>query len=241
MRSYREFFGGYCRSDEVCAVIEARKFGQIAKNELRLFFAELEHEQTGLRVPIDVILNEHRKQEKRLTTGQQEKAQQRLSKAIANHKREGGYGVKLPRKFLRAAAAGFLEASAMVVGLFYYTQRMPQRTRRKSLVRGERYGRLSIRSIEEATGLCKDVIVKTLRILRDIKLIALVWRPMQEIKRFGRLFVDGLKVSLSFHKPEQSRSCAPSARQPNTRTVAPKEPNEKKETLTNFTVQTYRR
>jgi hypothetical protein len=108
---------------------------------------------------------------------------------------------------------------------------MPQRTKRKCLVRGERYGRLSVRTVHALTGLCFDVIVKSLRRLRTIGLLALVWRPMVEVKRWGRLFVDGAKVSVSYHESEQSRSCAPSARLPNTRTVAPNEQNEKKITF----------
>lgn len=231
MQSNREYFGGYCRSDNVKAVIDARRAGQIAKNELRLFFANLEHQQTCRTVPVDVILNKNRKQKKRFTTGAQKRSLERLSEALERHKKKGTYGVKLPRKFIRAAAAGLLDMSAMIVGLHYFTKRMPQRSRRKSLIRGERYGRMSIRKVREATGLCFDVIVKALQTLRAIKLIALVWRPMQEVKRFGRLFVDGLKVSVFYHKPEQSRVSAPSARLQKTRTVAPKKPNEKKETL----------
>lgn len=231
MQSNREYFGGYCRSENVQAVIAAKRAGQIAKNELRLFFAILEHEQTGCYVPVDVILNKNRKQKKRFTLGVQEQALSRLSEAVERHKKKDAYGVKLPRKFVRTAAAGLLDMSAMIVGLYYFTKRMPQRSRRKSLLRGERYGRLSVRTIRVATGLCFDVIIKALRVLRTIKLIALVWRPMQEVKRFGRLFVDGLKVSIFYHKPEQSRSCAPSARLRKTRTVATEKPNEKKETL----------
>ena len=231
MQSNREYFGGYCRSNNVMAVIDARRAGQIAKNELRLFFATLEHEQTGCHVPVDVILNKHRKQKKRITTGVQEQALSKLSVALNRHKKKGAYGVKLPRKFVRTAAAGLLDVSAMIVGLYYFTKRMPQRSRRKSLIRGERYGRLSVRTIREATGLCFDVIIKALRLLRTIKLIALVWRPMQEVKRYGRLFVDGLRVSISYQKPERSRASAPSARLQKTRAVAPEKSNEKKETL----------
>ena len=40
--------------------------------------------------------------------------------------------------------------------LDYFRRRMPQRNRRKCLVRGERYGSLSIRRVREATGLCFD-------------------------------------------------------------------------------------
>jgi hypothetical protein len=54
---------------------------------------------------------------------------------------------------------------------------------------------------------------------------------MVEVKRWGRLFVDGVKVSVSYHEPEQSRSCAPSARLPKTRTAPPEKPNEKEITL----------
>ena len=141
------------------------------------------------------------------------------------------YGVKLPRKFVRAAAKGLLEVSEMITALCYFQRRMPQRSKRKCLVRGERYGRLSVRTVRKHTGLCFDVIVRALRRLRTIGLLALVWRPMVEVKRWGRLFVDGIKVSVSYHEPEQSRSSAPSARLRNTGTVPAKEPNEKKITL----------
>jgi len=232
MQNYREFDGGYCRSDEVQAVIDARGAGELGKNELRLFFAELEHKDSGEKAPVDVILNKRRKQKKRMTSGQQEQARERLKIAVETHKGEGEcYGIKLPRKFVRAAARGVLEVSEMITALCYFMRRMPQRSKRKCLARGERYGRLSVRTVRELTGLCLDVIVKALRRLRETGLIALIWRPMVEIKRFGRLFVDGVKVSVSYHKPEHSRASAPSACRPNSRTVPPKEPNEKEITL----------
>ena len=57
MQTYREFDGGYCRTEKVHAVIAANNAAKLSKNELRLFFAELEHEESGGRAPVDVILN----------------------------------------------------------------------------------------------------------------------------------------------------------------------------------------
>ena len=228
----QEFDGGYCRTDAVDALIEARRAGEIGKAELRLFFALLEHKESGARAPVDVILNKHRSSVKRMTLGQQERARERLTHALQAYKEEGdSFAVKLPRKFVRTAARGFLEVSEMVTALCYFQRRMPQRSKRKCLVRGERYGRLSVRTVHSLTGLCFDVIVKSLRRLRQIGLLALVWRPMVEVKRWGRLFVDGVRVSVSYHEPEQSRASAPSARLRNTGTVPAEEPNEKKITL----------
>jgi len=234
MKSYREFDGGYARTDGIQALIEARCAGDIGKNELRLFFAKLEHVESGKRAPVDVILNKRRKQVKRMTEGQQEIARERLAVALSKHEVEGAYHVKLPRKFVRAAARGVLGVSEMITALCYFQRRMPQRSKRKCLVKGERYGRLSVRTVREATGLCCDVIVKALRRLREAGLIALIWRPMVEVKRFGRLFVDGVKVSISYHKPEQSRASSPSARssgRPNTSTVPTENPNRDIKTL----------
>jgi hypothetical protein len=228
----QEFDGGYCRTDAVDAVIEARRAGEIGKAELRVFFALLEHKESGERAPLDVILNKGRGPVKRMTSGQQERARQRLTMALETHRSSvEPYGVKLPRKFVRAAAKGLLEVSEMITALCYFQRRMPQRSKRKCLVRGERYGRLSVRTVHALTGLCFDVIVKSLRRLRTIGLLALVWRPMVEVKRWGRLFVDGVKVSVSYHEPEQSRSSAPSGRLPKTRTAPPEKPNEKEITL----------
>lgn len=228
----KEFDGGYCRTDAVDAVIEARRVGEIGKAELRLFFATLEHAESGGRAPVDVILNRQRRPVKRMTLGQQERALQRLGVAISAHKDDGAtFGVKLPRRFVRAAAKGALEVSEMITAMCYFKRRMPQRSKRKCLVRGERYGRLSVRTVRKLTGLCFDVIVRALRRLRAIGLLALVWRPMVEVKRWGRMFVDGVKVSVSCHQPEQSRSNAPSARLQNTRTVPAEKLNEKKITL----------
>lgn len=228
----QEFDGGYCRTDAVDAIIAARRVGEIGKAELRMFFALLEHKESGERALLDVILNKGRCPIKRMTSGQQERARQRLSVAIETHMGDAEpYGVKIPRKFVRAAAKGQLEVSEMVTALCYFMRRMPQRSKRKCLVRGERYGRLSVRTVWKLTGLCFEVIVRSLRRLRQIGLLALVWRPMVEVKRWGRLFVDGVKVSVSYHEPEQSRSSAPSARLRNTGTVPSKEPNEKKITL----------
>jgi hypothetical protein len=225
----QEFDGGYCRTDAVEAVIEARRAGEIGKSELRLFFALLEHKESGERVPVDVILNKRRITVKRMTLGQQQQAREKLAAALDACKGEGeSFAVKLPRKFVRTAARGLLEVSEMITALCYFRRRMPQRSRRKCLVRGERYGRLSVRTVRELTGLCFDVIVKAVRRLREIGLLALVWRPMVEVKRWGRLFVDGVKVSVSYHQPEHSRSSAPSARLPISRTVPPKDQNEKK-------------
>lgn len=228
----QEFEGGYCRTDAVDAIIEARRAGEIGKAELRVFFALLEHKESGERAPLDVILNKGRCPVKRMTTGQQERARQRLTMALETYKSAAEpYGVKLPRKFVRAAAKGLLEVSEMITALCYFQRRMPQRSKRKCLVRGERYGRLSVRTVHSLTGLCFDVIVKSLRRLRQIGLLALVWRPMVEVKRWGRLFVDGVRVSVSYHEPEQSRSSAPSARLRNTGTVPAEKRNEKKVTL----------
>jgi len=234
---YQEFDGGYCRTDAVDAIFEARRVGEIGKAELRLFFTLLEHEESGARAPVDVILNKQRYSVKRMTLGQQERTRERLTRSLQAYKGEGeSFAVKLPRKFVRTAARGFLEVSEMVTALCYFQRRMPQRSKRKCLVRGERYGRLSVRTVRELTGLCFDVIVKAIRRLRQIGLLALVWRPMVEVKRWGRLFVDGLKVSVSYHEPEQSRASAPSARLRNTGAVPAKEPNEMKITLPNSTV-----
>jgi hypothetical protein len=228
----QEFDGGYCRTAAVDAIIEARRVGNIGKAELRLFFALLEHEESGARAPIDVILNKNRGRKKRMTSGQQERARKRLTIALDAYEEEGdSFAVKVPRKFVRVAARGFLEVSEMITALCYFQRRMPQRSKRKCLVRGERYGRLSVRTVRKHTGLCFDVIVRALRRLREIGLLALVWRPMVEVKRWGRLFVDGIKVSVSYHEPEQSRASAPSARLRNSRTVPTEEPNEKKITL----------
>lgn len=228
----QEFGGGYCRTNAVDAILEARRAGAIGKAELRLYFALLEHTDCGERVPIDVILNKHRRSAKRMTLGQQERAQERLSAALEAYRPiEESYSVKLPRKFVRAAAKGGLDVSAMITALCYFQRRMPQRARRKCLVRGERYGRLSVRTVRALTGLCFDVIVKAIRRLREIGLLALVWRPMVEVKRWGRLFVDGVKVSVSYHEPEQSRSSAPSTRLRKSGTVPAEKQNEKKVTL----------
>lgn len=228
----REFCGGYCRTTDVAAVIEARKARAIGKAELRLFFALLEHNETGRRVPVDVILNKQRGAKKRMTEGQQERARKKLECAIAAFRQDQEpFGVKLPRRFVRGAAKGHFDASEMLTALCYFQRRMPQRAKRKCLVRGEKYGRLSVRTVRSITGLCLEVIVKALRRLRQIGLLALVWRPMVEIKRWGRLFVDGAKVSVSYHKPEQSRSSAPSARLRQTETVRTEKPNKKEQTL----------
>lgn len=228
----REFDGGYCRTDAVSAVINARRVGEIGKAELRMFFALLEHRESGERTPLDVILNKGRSPVKRMTAGQQDRARQKLAMALESQKSDAEpYGVKIPRKFVRAAAKGLLEVSEMITALCYFQRRMPQRSKRKCLVRGERYGRLSVRTVREHTGLCFDVIVSALRRLRTIGVLALIWRPMVEVKRWGRLFVDGVKVSVSYHEPEQSRATAPSARLRNTGTVPTHDPNEKKITL----------
>ncbi|MCA9231913.1 MAG: hypothetical protein KDA57_14790 [Planctomycetales bacterium] len=232
MPAKKEFDGGYCRTNEVRALIEARRQRAVGKSELRMFFAMLEHRECKGHAPVDVILNKNRKQKKRLTTGQQEKARERLQVALDEHQlEEDAYHVKLPRKFVRAAARGVLEVSEMMTALCYFIRRMPQRSRRKCLVKSERYCRLSVRTVREMTGLCHDAIVAALRLLRAQRLIALVWRPMVELRRFGRLFVDGKTISMNYQGPERSRSSAPSARLPNTGTVPPKNRNEKKRTL----------
>lgn len=232
MKSKREFDGGYCRTNELPALIEARRHRTIGKNELRLFFAKLEHSECNGMAPIDVILNRNRKQKKRMTVGQQEAANERLVKALDEYlPEEEAFHVKLPRKFVRAAARGVLEVSEMITALCYFMRRMPQRSRRKCLVRSERYCRLSVRTVRKLTGLCHDAIVAALRFRRAQKLIAMVWRPMMETKRFGRLFVDGTKISTNYHEPERSRASAPSARLQRTGTVPPIKRNKKKRTL----------
>ncbi|MCO6042676.1 hypothetical protein NG895_02040 [Aeoliella sp. ICT_H6.2] len=232
MKTKREFDGGYCRTNDVPALIEARKQRAIGKNELRLFFAKLEHRESRGMAPVDVVLNKHRKQKKRMTIGQQDAANERLVKALAEHQpQKEAYRVKLPRKFVRSAARGALEVSEMVTALCYFLRRMPQRSRRKCLVRSERYCRLSVRTVRKLTGLCHDVIVASLRLLRNQKLIALVWRPMVETSRYGRMFVDGSKISVNYHAPERSRASTPSVRMPNSGTAASQNRNEKKETL----------
>jgi len=62
MKSKREFDGGYCRTNQLPALFEARRQRAIGKNELRLFFAKLEHGECRAMAPIDVILNKNRKQ-----------------------------------------------------------------------------------------------------------------------------------------------------------------------------------
>ena len=131
----QEFDGGYCRTDAVRALIGRRRVGEIAKTELRLFFALLEHKESGEKAPVDVILNKHRRSVKRVTLGQQRKSRQRLTAALETHKSdEESYAVKIPRKFVRAAARGALEVSEMITALCYFQRRMPQRSRRKCLV-----------------------------------------------------------------------------------------------------------
>src|SRR5688572_10428311 len=124
MRICREFEGGYIRTQSVDAVLEGKRLGMLSKNELRLFFAELEQEESGQRVGTDTLLNGERPR-RRFTTGEQEHARQRLREALEQFSPERPLTAKIPRKFARAAARGAFDVSVMVAALFFFRWRKP--------------------------------------------------------------------------------------------------------------------
>ena len=209
-RGSEEFQGRYARSREVDAILAAKRAGRLNKRDLRYFFAMLEDaEQRGVR-GIDAILNPSG--QRRITKGQQEEAQQAVMDAVKEFKPEKELSTKIPRKFLKTAAAGRLGVSEMITALFYFRWRMPQRVRRTSLVRCERYARFTYEKVSHVTGLARATVCEAMKVLRKLRVISVVWRPMAEIKRFGMLFVDGPATSLFFTKDERSRRRCPTRR-----------------------------
>jgi len=230
MRIYREYEGGYARTHQVDAVLAAKKAGKLGKPELRLFFAELEREESGKHVTVDFILNGERPK-RRMTSGQQDMARERLYLALTELKSERELSSKVPRKVARAAARGFLDTSVMIASLFYCKWRKPQRRKRKLVQRGERYASFTFEKAKEVTGLARGTLCKAFQFLRRMKVIAVAWRPMQQIKRFGMLFVDGEALNLYCKIRERYRGSNPYKRLQKTRTQPTKNENAINKTL----------
>ena len=233
MRLCREFEGGYARTQSADAVLEAKRRGLIKKKELRLFFAELECHEANKRVGLGFVLNgEHPK--RRLSEAEQACVQERLSAALGDLKTDAPpLTTKVPRKFARAAARGLLSASEMTAGLFYFRWRKPQRRRRKLLERGERYASFTYEQAKAVTGLARSTLCNAFQRLRALKVIAVSWRPMEQIKRFGMLFVDGLGLNLYCKKRERLRGSNPFRRVQKTRMQSAEKANANRSTLPN--------
>ncbi len=232
MRIYREFEGGYLRTQAADALLAAKKAGHIGKKELRLFFAELEREESGKRVGVDFLLNGERPK-RRMTKGEQEQAREQLYSALEEEKSETPLTTKIPRKFARAAAKGAIDVSQMIAALFYFRWRKPQRRRRKLIWNGERYASFTFEQARSVTGLARSTLCKAFQWLRRLKVIAVSWRPMEQIKRFGMLFVDGEKLNLYCKKHERSRGSNPWTRLQKTRTQSAENANANRSTLPN--------
>lgn len=238
MRFCREYEGGYARTQSIDAVLEAKKAGKIGKQELRLFFAELEREESGKRVGVDFLLNGE-KPKRRMTSGQQEDARDRLYLALEEFKAERELSAKIPRKVARAAARGVLEVSEMVAALFYFRWRKPQRRKRKLVQRGERYASFTFEQAKEVTGLARSTLCKAFQVLRRLKIVAVAWRPMEQIKRFGMLFVDGAALNLYCKKDECYRGSNPWKRVQKTKTVPADKANANRSTLPKNSFNTF--
>lgn len=202
-RIERDYRGGYARTTDLDALFEAIKAKKILKNELRYFCAKLEYEEARGAVSIDQIINTPGK--RRFTSGEQERCKLSLIQSLVKDPKERELTAKIPRKFLKVAAKGRLKMSEMITALFYFRWRMPQRRRRTSLLRGERYARFTYALVEQVTGLARATVCVALQMLRNNKLISIVWRPMYEIKKFGLLFVDGPALNLYYQKDERLR------------------------------------
>ena len=232
MRIYREFDGGYASTKLVDAILAAKKAGQLKKLELRLFFAELENVESGSRVGVDFLLN-GQNPKRRVTTGQQNQVRDRLNQAVSNFKPDTELTTKIPRKFARAAAKGALDVSEMIAALFYFRWRKPQRRRRKLVQRGERYASFTFEQVKEVTGMARSTLCNAFKVLRMLKVVAVAWRPMQQIKRFGMLFVDGSALNLYCRKDECYRGRNPWKHQQKIRTQPAKKKNANRSTLPN--------
>ena len=232
MRIYREFEGGYARTQAVDALLAAKKKGWIGKQELRLFFAQLEREESSKRVEVDFLLNGERPK-RRMTAGEQEKAHRRLNLALDDFQSAAELTTKVPRKFARAAAMGALDVSQMIAALFYFRWRKPQRRRRKLVQRGERYASFTFETASSVTGLARSTLCRAFQWLRKRKVVAVSWRPMRQIKRFGMLFVDGAALNLYCKKHERYRGSNPWKRLQQTKTVAANNANAIDKTLPN--------
>lgn len=199
-----EFKQRYARTTKLSALFAARRSGCIARNELRMFCAILEAEASRGHHSIDWVINAEGN--RRMTSGQQQVAIERLTDALEQFQPDRELTNKIPRPFLVSAARGRLKSSEIWAGLFYYSRRMPQRKHRKCLVRTERYARFTLAVGAELLGMARSTLCEALQKLRRVGLISRVWRPMHELKRFGALYVDGPKMSLSYEKHERSRS-----------------------------------
>ena len=229
---YREFEGGYATTKSVDAILFAKRTRKLSKQELRLFFAELENTESGNRVGVDFLLNgPHPK--RRISEGKQEKARKRLNQAVVDFKPDRELSTKIPRKFARAAAKGALDVSEMIAALFYFRWRKPQRRRRKLVQRGERYASFTFEQASQVTGLARSTLCKAFKVLRNLKVVAVAWRPMQQIKLFGMLFVDGVALNLYCRKDERYRGSNPWKRRQKMRTQPTKKKNANRLTLPN--------
>lgn len=189
MKHDQEFSGGYARTQDLPAVVEAARRDLMSKDELRLFCAKLEHKEAGGRKPISSILGK----KGRISL---ERSDERLSSALEACRPAAELTHKVPRRFLRAAAAGRLRASEILCYLLYLVHRMPQRKRRGALLPGERYGRLKIRDAAHLLGLAVSTVCEAFQRLRARGLLSSLKRRMWELKQFGQLLVDGPKLSL---------------------------------------------
>ena len=226
MKIEREFSGGYAKTKNLYAVIEAKKKALITKRELDIFCATLESEEAGQGVPLSVIVN--RKRKRPLTEKELDAGKKALESAIAAYAPDRELTHKVPRKFLRAAATGRFRASEILCYLLYIVHRMPQRKRREALIVGERYGRLKIRDAAKLLGLAVCTVCEAFKGLRLRGLLTSLKRRMWEIKRYGSLLVDGPKISLFSGASEDSRR-APQK----TRTQPAKNQNANRKTLPN--------
>ena len=168
-----------------------------------------------------------------MTVGQQETAQRRLSLAVAEHEPARELTTKVPRKFARVAARGAMDVSEMIAALFYFRWRKPQRKRRKLVLRGERYASFTYELAKKITGLARSTLCKAFKALRKQNVVAVVWRPMKQIKRFGMLFVDGMALNLYCKKDERYRGRNPWTHRQKRKTESAKNKNANRSTLPN--------
>jgi len=213
MRKQREYQGGYARIKNLNAILRANKEGRLSKEEIRIFLAIVEAREANNGITPNYILSNNSSQKRNISEQTVLKKIVKIKRLIELYKpekEEDERTTKVPREFLKVAASGALSRSEMISFLAYCRFRMPQRSRWKGeLVKGERYARFTYQKIREFTGLAKSTITIAITKLKSLGLIAVLWRPMEEIKRHGRCYVDGIKLNLFSTKEAFVRASNP--------------------------------
>lgn len=204
-KMHREFQKGFALTTRgrLLAVIEGYRAKVLARDELRVFAATLEHEALHPRSRVDLthIVNKRTgtKGIRRMSGPEIEKARERLGTVLdrtADRNLADERPKSVSRRALQHIAQGRCTKVEAVLLLMYFARRISPTRPLQRLEEGERYARFTLAQLEELSGSPKANLSRALQKLREKGFLGTLAVSKRNENQYGLLYVDGPLLSL---------------------------------------------